>query len=469
MNQTVIIGAGLSGLTTGYLLQKAGRNVVIFERTGNVGGLARSVEVDDVVYDIGPHYFFLKYDPRADQLVKECVGDKVDIFDFQISAVIRGRNLAWPPSFKTMWRLPISSIITTLKNIIKHKLPDDIHCRKFMEAYYGKALYNEFLGPYMRKKVPVISPDDLNREWWLQIMRGIDNRYKGASQDAFKKLEERKSVPLILRIKVFFNLLSGLIKTARGKHMRKVLYPNGGMGKLSSAITDKFKEAGGEIILNADDVRLEKGEHRIKAVSVSGKKISDPDSVIWTGSIHELTDQLSLKKRDLPFVTIVLGFIKVNKALDLPPYYYTYYSQPDIVFNRAYFPTIIDKRLAPEGKDGICVEISPNGDAQGNGGLSDPEKMKESIIKGLEKTGLCRPDDVENISLMEAPNAYPVYPLDYYKTLQGLWDELRTFENLWSIGRSAQFLYNNMARSISIGYDLAEHILKPDDVENLKA
>ena len=92
MKPTVIIGAGLSGLTAGYALQKSGKNVVILERAGCVGGLSRSLKMDGCVFDIGPHYFFLGFDQRADRLVRECLGDGVRIFDFRVSAEIRGRK-----------------------------------------------------------------------------------------------------------------------------------------------------------------------------------------------------------------------------------------------------------------------------------------------------------------------------------------------------------------------------------------
>jgi hypothetical protein len=53
--------------------------------------------------------------------------------------------------------------------------------------------------------------------------------------------------------------------------------------------------------------------------------------------------------------------------------------------------------------------------------------------------------------------------LNYYETLQGLWEKLSKTENLWSVGRSGQFYYNNMARSMATGFDLAEHLLEKKD------
>jgi protoporphyrinogen oxidase len=111
----------------------------------------------------------------------------------------------------------------------------------------------------------------------------------------------------------------------------------------------------------------------------------------------------------------------------------------------------------PEGGDAVCVEISPEGDDAGR--AVDEEAWHRRILDGLEEASLCAPSDVEALRILEVPDAYPVYPLDYYETLRRLWSRLEPVANLWSIGRSAQFYYNNMARSMALGLDLAEHLL----------
>lgn len=55
-NSVVIIGAGLGGLTCGYLLAKNGMRVTVLERESQVGGCLQTFRRGDVLFDTGFHY-----------------------------------------------------------------------------------------------------------------------------------------------------------------------------------------------------------------------------------------------------------------------------------------------------------------------------------------------------------------------------------------------------------------------------
>jgi protoporphyrinogen oxidase len=456
MKTYTVIGAGISGLTAAHALQEAGQEVRVLERSAEVGGLARSLDLDGFIFDIGPHYFFLKTDPRADALVAQLLGEEAMVFDFQVSVLFRGNNIAWPPTLGSLYRLPFSSLFKSVVNGIRRRFPPEKDCQGFMSGFYGRAIFDEFLGPYIRKKVPVLGPDELHRDWWLQVARDIHNRHPSKGTDQAKRIESRKRVPLHVRIHALLKMMQGFWNTARGKNLRKVLYPRGGMGRLCEALAERIESRGGRIDLETGPVRLHRTGDRIDRVDWEGGSVEDPGKVIWTGSMRALAEQLGLRAPDLPFTPIVLGFVKVKRRLDLPHFLYTYYALPDVIFNRAYFPGLIGPGLVPEGRDAVCVEISP--ESGGADARPGDEELRSAIKNGLERVSLCRADEVEEVTLLDVPDAYPVYPLDYYEKLQALWEEFRPVENLWSIGRSAQFYYNNMARAMSVALDLAVHL-----------
>src|SRR6185503_20336918 len=72
---TLVLGGGPAGLTAGYLLGKSGRDVVVFEAEDQVGGLAKTVEIDGYRFDLGGHRFFTKV-REVDDLWHEILGDE---------------------------------------------------------------------------------------------------------------------------------------------------------------------------------------------------------------------------------------------------------------------------------------------------------------------------------------------------------------------------------------------------------
>src|SRR5438067_13108146 len=54
------LGGGPAGLTTGYLLAKQGKPVIVLESTDQVGGIARTDVREGYRFDLGGHRFFTK-------------------------------------------------------------------------------------------------------------------------------------------------------------------------------------------------------------------------------------------------------------------------------------------------------------------------------------------------------------------------------------------------------------------------
>src|SRR6476469_7761665 len=55
MPEIVVIGAGLTGLTCTYQLQKAGKDVILLEESGNAGGKIGTERVGGYLLEAGPN------------------------------------------------------------------------------------------------------------------------------------------------------------------------------------------------------------------------------------------------------------------------------------------------------------------------------------------------------------------------------------------------------------------------------
>ena len=480
----VIVGAGMAGLGAAATLRRAGKQVIVLERENEVGGLARSVAFDDHIFDVGPHYFFLDVSDEVNSLIESCMHEgEYRPIDFKIAAKIGRSTVPWPPGPEAALKLPKSAIYSFLKNSIRRTIPTSMIAGEYMRGMFGKKMWEIFLGPYLRKKVPIKgSADNLHRDWWNQTARTVHNvadvkrdkalqlepdlveSYFDRYPSVRAQVEERKAAEKesgkadganptgVTRI---FKIIQGLTKTVLNKSHKKVLYPPGGVGMICERVAEAYVADGGRLELNAKNVAIDVDGHHVTRVSWDGGEVVEPEQVIWTGSIHRMCSLTGIDRQDLPFMTILLALMKIDKPLKDGEELYTYIADEDAVFNRIYYPNRSVEGLCPAGKDSLCVEIT-------RGDFSDEaerKKLEGEIAAGLKRLGVCEPEDITELKYMFVPDSYPVYPLDYREKLQRIWTELDKFDNLRSIGRSGQFWYNNMARSMRVGLETAKDLL----------
>ena len=78
-NPYIIIGAGVQGLTFALCLARKGLPVVLLERSGVLGGQARSFHYEGFTFDFGLHAFVTK-NPRVENFVREILGADLTSF-----------------------------------------------------------------------------------------------------------------------------------------------------------------------------------------------------------------------------------------------------------------------------------------------------------------------------------------------------------------------------------------------------
>ena len=70
MNSVAIIGAGITGLTAGFYLQRRGIPVTIYESSGRVGGVIQSLRQEGYLAEFGPNTI-LETSPKIGQLIRD--------------------------------------------------------------------------------------------------------------------------------------------------------------------------------------------------------------------------------------------------------------------------------------------------------------------------------------------------------------------------------------------------------------
>jgi NAD(P)-binding Rossmann-like domain len=95
----VVIGAGLGGLTTAAILARAGRKVLVIERSNSVGGAASSYKSGDLFVEGSLHETSDPHDPRDPKhgvLTRAGVIDAVQWIPAGAFYEVRGGPLARP-------------------------------------------------------------------------------------------------------------------------------------------------------------------------------------------------------------------------------------------------------------------------------------------------------------------------------------------------------------------------------------
>jgi oxygen-dependent protoporphyrinogen oxidase len=70
LNSVAIIGAGITGLTAGFYLQRKGIPVTVYEASGRVGGVIQSIRKDGYLAETGPNTI-LETSPKIAQLIRD--------------------------------------------------------------------------------------------------------------------------------------------------------------------------------------------------------------------------------------------------------------------------------------------------------------------------------------------------------------------------------------------------------------
>src|SRR5882757_7566165 len=275
----VVVGAGLGGLTAGAILARAGRKVLVVERSNSVGGAASSYKSGDLFVEgslhetSDPHH---KRDPKHDVLMRAGVIDAVKWIPARTFYQARGgpldRPFLMPDNFDAARsalserfpeaRAGIDQLLGEIQRIVAVMAefpqtadalenPDD-HLRKLMQA------------------LPVAS------DWPLSLSQKLDNVF--GDHEAVKcaiaaNLSYFHDDPATLWW-VFFAMAQGSYLQSGGR------YVQGGSQRLSSALARAIRVAGGEVLVRriVTGVALD-SNGRVCSVTHAARDGSDPKTV----------------------------------------------------------------------------------------------------------------------------------------------------------------------------------------------
>jgi len=236
--EVVIIGAGLTGLTIGFYLKKAGIDFKIVERLGKTGGVIQTIKEQGFVYETGPNTGVISHPEMA-----ELFEDLADRCTLETADPNAKRRLIW-------------------KNNVWHALPSGLF------SAIGTPLftwYDKFriLGEPFRKK-----GTDPNESLAQLVKRRLGKSYLDYAVDPFisgiyagnpNELVTRYAMPKLYNLEQEYgSFIKGAMKKAKlpktdreQKASREVFSAKGGLNNLIDALTESIGPE--NILLSAEN------------------------------------------------------------------------------------------------------------------------------------------------------------------------------------------------------------------------
>ena len=431
----VIIGAGPAGLTAANEALKRNLHPVLIEKSGQVGGIARTESYRGYRFDIGGHRFFTRFEDI--QKIWHEVLDHDFIKVPRISRIYYKKHFyRYPLNFyNAVSNLGALEGLLILLSYLKAKIfPHDKEdtFEQWVTNRFGRRLFETFFKTYT-EKVWGMSCSDIQADWAAQRIKGLSLRR--VISDAVVRRNHREATTLI----------------------REFHYPIHGPGMMWQNMQKRIVEQSGEVLLNASAVCMHRAANRIEAISVrqGEKEFKLPGaSTLSSMPLDELIFLLAprppepvlraasrLRYRDFILVGLIL-----NKS-KLFPDNWIYVHSPEVRVGRIQNFKNWSAAMVPDtGKTSLGMEyFCSEGDEIWK--MPDSE-LVELAKQELHHLRLAHTTAVEDGVVFRQRKAYPVYDNEYRQNIQVIRNFLDTIENLQTIGRNGLHRYNNQDHSM---------------------
>ncbi len=427
---TLIIGAGLAGLSTALHLEG---DALVLEANDYVGGKARSERRDGFTFDVTGHWLHLR-DEGIKALVFRLLGTDHFARISRMSRIWSSGVYTKYPFQANVYGLPPEVVKACVMGAIEAErgrpaevAPEDEpeNFADWIRFYMGEGIAQHFMVPY-NAKLWGVPAEDITSRWCQRFVP------KPALAD----------------------IVAGAVgcnEKAMG-YNATFLYPrDGGIQSLSEALAD---EVGRERIHLRQTVVAVDLDRRV-ARTAGGVDIRF-ERLVNSAPLPAFVDGLSdapvevraarakLRATDTPYF---------NVGIDGPlgqPDHWIYVPELEWPMYRVGSFSNALSAMAPSGCSSLYVELADRD--------TPPAQLEARVKEGLVAMGLI--DDEKRVLFMDArrvPGAYVVYDFDYHDSRETVLDHLRQ-RGVESVGRYGDWKYSAMEDAMLDGRAAADRI-----------
>ncbi|OGS19586.1 MAG: hypothetical protein A3J83_00575 [Elusimicrobia bacterium RIFOXYA2_FULL_40_6] len=429
--KTLIIGAGISGLSTAYHLKD---DYLILEKESTPGGLCRSVKSQGFTFDYSGHFIHLRND-YAKNFIFSFLGNNIKKIS-RNSCIYSNKTLTQYPYQANLFGLPDKVIKECISGLIQAKktskrlslLNQNITFHDWILRTFGKGFAKHFFFPY-NNKLWTVSTKILTTDW-IDIFIPQPN-LKEVINGAYS--EQKKSFG----------------------YNASFYYPEkGGI----QALIDSIKAKTHNLRLNSPVSRI---NVKNKYVISNGNKIYYKNLVSTMplpellSSIEGLPKAVLSAKNKLSWTSVDCINVAVKKQNLQKGVHWIYFPEKDFVFYRAGFYHNFTIKSVPPNCSSMYIEVSYQHDKK-----PGKSSIVKKVISGLKQSGLINGnDDILETQVLSIPYAYVIYDKNRKKALKTINTYLK-HNNIHSIGRYGSWKYSYIEESILDAKSTADLISK---------
>lgn len=431
MARIVILGAGLTGISAAYHLEKKGFfDYKIFERDATIGGLCRTVVQDGFTFDYTGHLLHIN-DPYFQSLINSVVG--FDNFEsvHRRSFIYSHEVYTHYPFQINLFGLPPEIIAECIEGFVaRKKIKAKASFYEWALAYFGKGIARHFFFPY-QKKIFAYDIKKITSSWTGRFVpsTSLTQMIRGALIDPAKQ--------------------NGVGYNAH------FYYPKQGgiffwVDKIAQTLQNSINMG----------YEVESIDLSAKLVIFSNGAHERYDSLISTIPLDHLLIRLkersssSLKEQSNKLLcNSVVNFNVGVSRPDLSDKHWIYFPESRYPFYRIGFPHNFAQATVPQGCSSLYGEFSYVKKSQ-----SFKKRMLRESLQLAKKLLNIKESDIATEKIIEIPHAYVIYDFWREKNLSKLLTHLHR-EDIHSIGRYGGWKYSSMQEAVLDGKKVAEELV----------
>ena len=432
----VVLGGGISGLTTGYLLKKEGFDVTVLEKKSQPGGSIETIVENGFLFDKGPNSSLETY-----PIIKKIVDD-IGLSNELVYAnpegskryILKNNNLIPLPMspfsfFKTQLFSVKAKFRLLAEPFIKRANKEE-SIAEFVKRRIGKEFLDYAISPFV-SGVYAGNPSSLSVKYAFPKLYKLEKKHRSLILGTIKTISERKK------------------RAEKSKQSAKMFSFKNGM----QVLPNKFEKSLGKSFLSSSEIKsITKNDTGYKVIYLKDNiqkglladtVVSTVPSYVLSNLIADINKETTNKLKEIFYPSVLvlyLGYKKNSVKRDLDGFGFLIPQKE----NKSFLGAIWNSTLFPNRttNDDVCFTLFIGGAL--NKELSNKTKqhfIDKSIKEFSEIMNI--QDEPSFISSKLWEKAIPQYNLDYSTQLKAI----EEFEK----ENPGFFIGGNFRRGIALG------------------